>query len=230
MKYITPHIKETADGSHTLFRDDLDEAYHSYHGAVQESLHVFIKEGWERAAQKSPREISVFELGYGTGLNAYLTLASAENQRVSTVFRSIEKYPVHPDSLRKLNYRSIDALSPYADKIEAVIALSWDELHEVSPHFKLEKIYGDILEYSGEKESCDVFYFDAFGLRAQGELWGEKVFQIAFELLKPGGILVTYASNGSARRAMTEVGFKVARIPGAPGKREMMRAEKPLKS
>lgn len=230
MKYITPHIKKTADGSHTLFRDDLDEAYHSYHGAVQESLHVFIKEGWERAAQACPREICVFELGYGTGLNAYLTLAAAENKGISTEFRSIEKYPVHPDALRKLNYRSIETLSPYANKIDEVIGLSWDVLHEVSPHFKLEKIYGDILEYRGEKETCDVFYFDAFGLRAQGELWGEKVFQIAFELLKPGGILVTYASNGAARRAMIEVGFKVDRIPGAPGKREMMRAEKPTRT
>lgn len=230
MKYITPSIKKTADGSHTLFRDDLDEAYHSYHGAVQESLHVFIKEGWKKAAPKSPGEIHVFELGYGSGLNAYLTMAFAETEGVPTVFRSIEKFPVHPDSLRQLDYESIDVLAPFAGKIDEVIGLSWDELHEVSPYFKLEKIYGDILDYRSEKETCDVFYFDAFGLRAQSELWDKPIFQVAYDLLKPGGILVTYASNGAARRAMTKVGFIVDRIPGAPGKREMMRAEKPIVS
>ncbi|HKL03465.1 MAG TPA: tRNA (5-methylaminomethyl-2-thiouridine)(34)-methyltransferase MnmD [Cryomorphaceae bacterium] len=230
MKYITPKIKRTADGSHTLFRDDLDEAYHSYHGALQESLHVFIREGWARVAHEQPSEIAVFELGYGTGLNAYLTMAFAEAKGIPTVFRSIEKFPVHPDALRQLDYEMSEVLSPYAEIIDEVIGLSWDVLHDVSTHFKLEKIYGDILKYQGEKESCHVFYFDAFGLRAQSELWDEKVFQIAYDLLKPGGILVTYASNGAARRAMIKVGFSVDRIPGAPGKREMMRAEKPIVS
>jgi len=228
MKFINPEIVPTADGSESLYLKELDEHYHSHHGALQESVHVYIKSGVEYVLANGFTELKIFELGLGTCLNAFLTLAYAEKYGIDTTYYSIEKYPVEPSALKQMNYKQKPELMPVAALCDAIIDAEWDKEVAISPNFSLFKNYGDFLTFHAPHEVFNVLYFDAFGFRAQSEMWSEEVFQKCYDLLMPGGVLVTYASKGSARRAMEAVGFKVERIKGAPGKREMMRAIKPI--
>lgn len=230
MKYINPEIVLTADGSHSLFIAELDESYHSHHGAVQESIHVYIRAGLEYSVTQGRRNPKVFELGMGTGLNAFLTGKYAIEKELKIVYHTIEKFPVNPESLHKLNYPSISEFSNYKDLIDRIIDAEWDSETRINDYFELRKIYGDFLDEQIKESGYNVFYFDAFGFRAQSELWSESVFQKCFNMLEPGGVLVTYAAKGLVRRTMEKIGFDVSRIPGAPGKREMLRATKPANS
>lgn len=228
MKYINPEIVLTADGSHSLFIAELDESYHSHHGALQESMHVYIHAGLEFAINQGRKSPKVFELGMGTGLNAFLTGMYSIQNKVKIIYHTIEKFPVDPDALHHLNYSSMKELKDYKDLIDKVIDAEWNKSININEYFEIQKIYGDFLDLKMEENSFDVFYFDAFGFRAQSELWSEVVFQKCFEMLRPQGVLVTYAAKGLVRRTMQKIGFEVSRIPGAPGKREMLRAIKPI--
>lgn len=228
MKFINPKIVSTADGSESLYLPELDEHYHSHHGALQESMHVYIKAGLEYALANGCSKPRIFELGLGTFLNTFITMAYAETNAIDISHYGIEKFPVEPESLKKMNYSSLPGLEEYSTFCTAIVDAEWGKEVQITPHFKLFKKYGDFLDFENPVNLFDVFYFDAFGFRAQSEMWSEAVFKKCFDILTPGGILVTYASKGVARRTMESVGFKVARIPGAPGKREMMRATKPL--
>ncbi len=227
MKYINPEIVLTADGSHSLFVAALDESYHSHHGALQESMHVYIRAGLEYALNQGCKGPNVFELGMGTGLNAFLTGKYAVEKSIKLVYHTIEKFPVNPAALHLLNYATNAGLMGYSDLIGKVIDAEWDKAVSIHEYFEIQKIYGDFLDLKIESNAYDVFYFDAFGFRAQSELWSEIVFQKCFEMLRPRGVLVTYAAKGLVRRTMQKIGFDVSRIPGAPGKREMLRAVKP---
>lgn len=226
MKYIHPKIVLTADGSESLYIPELDEHYHSHHGALQESVHVYIKSGIDYILNKGCISPKIFELGMGTFLNTFLTLAYAEKSKVYISYHGIEKFPVDPTALKKMNYTSQPYLKDYASFCYKILDAQWEEEVNVSPYFKMTKSYGDFLTFSNSVGYFDLMYFDAFGFRAQSEMWSEMVFQKCFDLLKPGGVLVTYAAKGVVRRTMESIGFVVERIQGAPGKREMMRATK----
>jgi len=227
LKYIHPKIVVTADGSQSLYVSELDEHYHSHHGALQESVHVYIKSGLEYILGRGCKSPKIFELGMGTFLNTFLTLAYAENNKVPVLYHGIEKFPVDPKELKSMNYTSQPYLQDSASFCNAVLDADWEVEIEISSYFKMIKIYGDFLTFESPVDFYDLMYFDAFGFRAQSEMWSEKVFQKCFDLLQPGGVLVTYAAKGVVRRTMESIGFSVERIKGAPGKREMMRAEKP---
>ncbi|MFB9053046.1 tRNA (5-methylaminomethyl-2-thiouridine)(34)-methyltransferase MnmD [Formosa undariae] len=222
-------IITTADGSSTIYLPDLDETYHSRHGAIQEALHVFIKSGLDYWRVKYPelQELSVLEIGFGTGLNAFLTCLHTDVLNCKIEYTGVEAYPVTSESLQHINY-SKEILSGTQESIfNTLHEVPWDVKQDITNQFSLlkqEKIFNDITD----EALYDLVFFDAFGPRVQPELWGEAVFKIMYKALKPGGILVTYSAQGNARRAMQAVGFLVERIPGPPGKREMLRAYKPL--
>lgn len=229
MKYIHPKIVITADGSQSLYTPELDEHYHSHHGALQESVHVYIQSGLEYVLSKGCDSPKVFELGMGTFLNAFLTLAYAEKNKIHIIYQGIEKFPVDPEALKKMNYTTQPYLRDVANICHSIVDAEWEKEVEISPQFKITKTYGDFLTFDSRLDYFDLLYFDAFGFRAQSEMWSKAVFTKCFDLLKPGGVLVTYAAKGVVRRTMEEIGFTVNRIEGAPGKREMMRAGKPEK-
>lgn len=212
----------TADGSTTIQLTDWQEQYHSKHGAIQEATHVFIKMGLSLFFKKP--SVSILEMGFGTGLNAFLTLLEAEKQGLQVHYEAIEAYPVVQDELKKVNFPELLAVP--RRHFDDMHLAPWEENTMIIPGFclKKRKQFFDTIE---DQECFDLIYFDAFGARVQPELWTEAIFENMFRALKKRGVLVTYAAKGSVRRAMQAVGFKVERLPGPPGKREMLRATKP---
>lgn len=213
---------KTADGSLTLQIPEWNEQYHSKHGALQEALHVFIKEGFLYKTQQGYKRIAILEFGFGTGLNTLLTKIFAEKEQISIDYTAIEAYPVVFDIIEKLNFS--EQLKIPSEEYLELHKLSWNTKHKVSEYFSFTKKKMRFEEID-EKE-FELIYFDAFGIRVQPELWTANIFKKAYAALTPNGSLVTYAANGKAKRALMEVGFQVEKIPGPPGKREMMRATK----
>ncbi len=219
-------IIETADGSKTIFLPDWNEHYHSKHGAVQEALHVFIQSGLHHCYKINPKEdISILEIGFGTGLNAYLTLLEAVKLDLKIDYTGVEAYPVITEEIKKLNYpRVISGLQQ--DKLfDSLHTADWELKHQITNRFaitKRQQFFKDI----DEVETYDLIYFDAFGPRVQPELWTEDILNIMYKALKHKGVIVTYSAKGSVRRSMQQVGLSVERLPGPPGKREMLRATK----
>ena len=216
----------TSDGSTTIHLPDWNEQYHSKHGAIQEAYHVFIKSGLE---QVETDDISILEIGFGTGLNAFITFLESQNRNLKIDYVGVEAYPVSTDEVQNLNYISELKATSFADVFQKMHDTSWEEKHQISSGFQLTK-RKQFFEDVEDKNAFDVIYFDAFGARNQPELWTEPIFHKMYEALKEGGILTTYAAKGSVRRAMLAVGFEVERLPGPPGKREMLRAKKVLTS
>lgn len=214
----------TADGSPTLHLPEWDEHYHSVHGALQESLHVFIEAGLRHLPPTNP--LRILEMGFGTGLNALLTLLETREGYPEVVYTALEAFPLEPAEWEPLDYatslKSPDAAAAYA----ALHLAPWESRARVTPHFHLCKRQMDFREFQ-DTGGYHLVYFDAFGARVQPELWTEKIFRAMFNALEPGGVLVTYAAKGSVRRAMQAAGFGVERLPGPPGKREMLRATRP---
>lgn len=169
--------------------------------------------------------ISIMEIGFGTGLNAFITLLEAKKNKLQIDYTGIEAYPVLPDEVEALNYTENFHDEKASAYFELLHELPWEEMKPVTPFFRLEKNKRFFHEITAENE-FNLIYFDAFGARVQPELWTEEIFGIMFRALKPGGVLVTYAAKGSVRRAMQAVGFLVERLPGPPGKREMLRARR----
>ena len=213
-------IKISEDGSSTLYRPDLDEHYHSIHGAIQESMHIFIDAGLR---QYSERQINILEIGFGTGLNTLLTILETENASVN--YHSIEKFPVEYEIINLINYPEIlgNKAKIWFDKIHEV---SWNIEHKITPTFNLQKIKSDLIDCVLPDNFYNLVYFDAFAPEKQPELWNIEIFDKIYNSMKDKGILTTYCAKGSVRRAMQACGFKVERIQGPPGKREMIRAVK----
>ena len=216
-------IIKTTDGSTTIRLVDWEEQYHSKHGAIQEAYHVFIDCGLA-AVQKG--QVAVLEMGFGTGLNALITLIEADKRQLKIDYTAVEAYPVLSQELEQLNFISALEAVEYKNQFELMHSCPWEASSAISPFFGLKKIQLDFRAFN-EISLYDLVYFDAFGARVQPELWTEAVFKSMFVALKQGGILVTYSAKGSVRRAMQAVGFIVERLPGPPGKREMLRATKP---
>lgn len=218
-------IITTGDGSKTIHIEDWNEQYHSTHGAIQEANHVFIKHGLKHYVDKhSAKDISILEIGFGTGLNAFITALEARKGKLNIEYCGVEAYPVSDQELKALNYVELVSVTDEVifNKIHSV---SWELPSEITPNFALEKRKQLFSEISSQDE-FNLIYFDAFGARVQPELWTEVIFKIMHEAIKPEGVLVTYSAKGSVRRAMQAVGFTVERLEGPPGKRHMLRATK----
>lgn len=216
-------IITTADGSKTIQIKDWEEQYHSKHGAIQEAYHVFIHSGLDLF---NTRSITILEIGFGTGLNAMITLLESEKRNLKIAYTGIEAYPVSKEELDQLNYLEQLNCTARENEFRLMHLAEWEQDIDISLGFRLRKEQ----KYFKEIDAIEVFdlvYFDAFGARVQPELWTVEMFQLMYRAMKPQGYLVTYAAKGSVRRAMLEVGFLVERLPGPPGKREMLRARKP---
>ncbi|MCG9972966.1 tRNA (5-methylaminomethyl-2-thiouridine)(34)-methyltransferase MnmD [Christiangramia crocea] len=219
-------IIKTADGSVTIHLPEWNEQYHSKHGAVQEARHVFLKMGLHALLEKKKfSELSILEIGFGTGLNAFLTFLEAERLRLKISYTGVEAYPVASEEVKLLNYPEAVQAEDKAEYFQKLHQAEWEKNTEVSQLFSLKKQQKKFSRIS-DTELYDLIYFDAFGARVQPELWTEEIFALMFQALKPDGILVTYAAKGSVRRAMLASGFQVEKLPGPPGKREMLRAVK----
>ena len=215
-------IIETKDGSHSLYSPRFDEAYHSHHGALAESQHIFITNGLE-AIEK--QEINIFELGFGTGLNALLACAYAEAKGIKINYHSIEFYPVPSEVYTKINYPTIIG---YEEKFQQIHRADWNEKMQLSPYFSFDKINASITDIDLDLSGMDIIFFDAFSPEKQPEMWTTDIFTKVFNILSPGGILVTYCSKSYVRKNMQQVGFQIKKIPGPHGKRDMVRATKPV--
>lgn len=213
----------TNDGSHSLLVPELNEQYHSVHGAKQEAEHVFLRMGLEDDSKASLKEINVFEVGFGTGLNALLTADWASRNNKVINYTSIEKYPVSSDEFSLLNYG--DLLGD-PDLYNKITSAGWESLKQITKYFAVKKLELDLLVDELPKGQ-DVVFFDAFAPNKQPKLWEIEVFEKIFKIMNQGGVLVTYCCQGQARRNMIAAGFEVEKVPGPPGKREMLRARKP---
>lgn len=218
-------IVTTADGSKTLQIEDWNEQYHSMHGAVQEAMHVFIKNG---LALFKNRSLSLLEIGFGTGLNAFITYIESSKRDLLVDYCGVEAFPVSMEEALAMEYDVALNVPHLLKDFKKMHQGEWGVPIYVNDQFKLLKKnqkFQDITD-----TSCyDLIYFDAFGFRVQPELWSEIIFEKMYNALNPGGVLVTYAAKGSVRRAMISLGFTVEKLEGPPGKREMLRATKPIK-
>ena len=228
-------VTTSEDGSNTLTLEDYNESYHSVHGALSESLHIFIREGLKYYISKYPErsDIAVLEAGLGTGLNCLLTAIELDNhlQMNSINYIAVEKFPVTVDEAELLDYPSLFPGNKESVSIcKNIHSSPWNEITTLCEKMILEKVensFEDAFPKIAGK-SIDIIYYDAFSPETQPELWRDEIFKELFRALKPGGILVTYSSKGIVKRALRESGFKVKRLHGPKGKKHIIRAEKPL--
>lgn len=212
----------TADGSVTIAIPELQVTYHSKHGAIQESMHVFIEAGLKPMLHQQ-HTLRIFEMGFGTGLNALLTMIEANRHQQKILYEAVEAYPLESELITKLNYcEQTPEWQPYFEQLHTA---PWGQPVAITEHFTIQKHNIPLINYS-TNQPFHLIYYDAFAPGAQPELWTVEMFSHLFNLLDDGGILVTYCSKGDVRRAMKAAGFTVEKIPGPPGKREMVRAKK----
>lgn len=215
-------IVQTSDGSTTIHLPEWNENYHSKHGAIQEAKHVFIKNGLSLFNGKS---VSILEIGFGTGLNAFITYLETQNSIQSIDYVGVEAYPVSFEEVAQMNYVSELNAESESAVFQKMHESEWNTNVKISEGFSLTKrkqFFNEIIDV----EQFDLIYFDAFGFRVQPELWSTEIFLKMFNALKHDSYLVTYAARGSVKRSMLEVGFTVEKLEGPPGKREMFRAYK----
>lgn len=218
MSNLKKELLQTSDGSFTIHLPEWNESYHSKHGAIQEAYHVFIKNGLDFFSDKN--KVSILEIGFGTGLNAFITLLESQKRNQKIHYTGIEAFPVTSEIYEKLNY---DELLNTTDQTNLFVNLhqcEWEKKQEIIPSFSLEKFQMKFEEITF-KNKFDLIYFDAFGFRVQPELWSLDIFQRMFNALKNEGILTTYACRGTITRNLKEVGFGVKKVAGPVGKREM---------
>lgn len=219
-------IKTTSDGSKTLYISNLNENYHSHHGALQEAQHVFIDNGFNLI---NNYDINILELGFGTGLNVLVTIDEFLKTDKSHVIRyfTLEKYPINEREVNELDYGSIFHKTEMAEIYRKIHAGNWNETIEILPQFFLTKYHCDFFEIKNlDLPEMDLVYFDCFGARVQPDLWEKPLFEMVANTMKPGGLLTTYSSKGSVRRILGELNFNVEKKAGPPGKREMINAIK----
>jgi tRNA U34 5-methylaminomethyl-2-thiouridine-forming methyltransferase MnmC len=218
----------TKDGSHTISIPEMNVTYHSIHGAIQESMHVFINAGllpiWPLSGGPID-EVRVFEMGFGTGLNALLTLIDAEERKQPVYYYSVELFPLNNEEVKQLNYCNELQRPDLQSSFEQLHNCEWEKDVSITEHFTFHKTNNDLTGLSIDQH-FNLVYYDAFAPGAQPELWTVAVFEKLYNLLLPGGILVTYCSKSDVQRAMKAAGFIIEKIPGPPGKREMLRAIK----
>lgn len=216
-------IIRTSDGSHTIYLPEIDEQYHSLNGAITESNYVYIEKGFNFFSGNAP---FVFEVGFGTGLNCLLTALQAEKDRKTTVYYSIEKYPLETQITGRLNYGRL--ISTEAQVLfEKIHECDWNKTVKLSEYFSLKKINADLTTFAFQhEEKFDIIYFDAFGPDKQPGMWTPHIFSIISAATNNHGILVTYSAKGEVRRQLSVCGFEMERLPGPPGKKQMLRGIK----
>ncbi|MCF8357845.1 MAG: tRNA (5-methylaminomethyl-2-thiouridine)(34)-methyltransferase MnmD [Prolixibacteraceae bacterium] len=218
------HIVLTADGSYTIEIPEMNEHYHSVNGAITESEHVFINAGFKKIVQK---DISILEVGFGTGLNALLTLETSLRENLTINYTGIEKYPLSAPEVKKLNYAAITD-NTLTENFSKIHECKWNQRVNITPNFSIYKVKTDFRHVKlSSTGPFNLVYFDAFAPGKHPDLWTKEVFSKIFDNCMPGALFVTYCAMGKVRRNLTETGFRVERIPGPPGKREMLRAVKP---
>jgi tRNA U34 5-methylaminomethyl-2-thiouridine-forming methyltransferase MnmC len=216
----------TEDGSHTIYLPDINETYHSTHGAITESNHVFIKSGLEFITNPVRKSISIFEVGFGTGLNALLTALYAEKKGLFVKYQSIEAFPLENQHIQNLNFAEKIGDGATANLFAKLHAAPWDEWFPVSDFFKLKKIKGLLQDFEDQGGIFDLCYFDAFAPSKQPEMWEISILEKIKKLLTEHGVFTTYSAKGQLKRDLKSMGFKVEALEGPPGKKEMVRAIK----
>ena len=216
-------IKKTGDGFPTLYIPEMDEQYHSLNGAFNESVHVFIRSGYLFNAVSEP---VVLEVGFGTGLNCLITADQAQKNKRPTTYYTLEKYPVEFSLAEALNYGS--RISEEARQWFSVMhSCPWETMVQINPFFRLFKMQTDITsDLRMPQQAWDVVYFDAFAPAKQPEMWSPEIFARIYSGTRNQGIFVTYSAKGQVRRQLVEAGFSMERLPGPPGKKEMLRGIK----
>ncbi|MDQ3191525.1 MAG: tRNA (5-methylaminomethyl-2-thiouridine)(34)-methyltransferase MnmD [Bacteroidota bacterium] len=217
------HLLITKDGSHTVLHPYFHQHYHSLHGAIQESEHVFIAAGLKAIPNK---EISILEIGFGTALNGFLTAQYARKNSLKIQYTALEPFPLDLNIVHKLNYTQNLNKLQYQEEFLSMHSSKMDQWIEINENFKLMKMQQKI-ETVGLNGKFNMVYFDAFAPSAQPEMWVLEVFTKLFNLMLPGGILTSYCAKGEFKRTLKKAGFIVETLPGPPGKREMVRAIKP---
>ncbi len=220
-------IVKTSDGSHSLFIKELNEHYHSIHGAIQESEHVYINAGLRQfiSTKETSVSLNILEIGLGTGLNALLTLIQSERFDTNIYYTAIEAYPLELVLIEQLNYLTLLNAQHYANIFNEIHICEWNKSVKLTDRFTINKKHTTLQKASIEGE-YDIVYFDAFGPRVQPEMWTEDVFKKLYTVIKFNGCLVTYCAKGEVKRILKKVGFIVEPLPGPPGKREIVRAWK----
>lgn len=217
----------TADGSYTVALPQLGVTYHSMHGAVQESLHVFINAGLGSVLPRNDGStpLHILEMGFGTGLNALLTLQYALQHRVAVSYVAVERFPLEDETLAALGYGGGED-GRWTDYFRLLHRAAWEIPVQLHPLFCLHKYPADFQDFH-PVGLFDLVYYDAFAPNVQPELWTSDIFRKLYAVLQPGGVLTTYCAKGDVRRTLLAEGFVVEKLPGPPGKREMLRARKP---
>lgn len=218
-------LTKTADGSNTLFNETIGEHYHSAHGALQESKHVFITAGLQHAIERNPnQEIKILEVGFGTGLNFILSFAHCEENNIELKYTGIEAFPLSQNVIEETGYQ--EYVSP---EIWEKFIMKYDEALEnpqhLSSYCELTIAHTTLVNFKS-KNLFDVVYYDAFSVQHQPEMWTNEMIAHACSFIKNGGTFVSYAITGNLKRAVKACGFIIEKLPGAPGKREMLRATK----
>jgi tRNA U34 5-methylaminomethyl-2-thiouridine-forming methyltransferase MnmC len=210
------HITQSADGSTTLWVPGLDEHYHSIHGALTESQHVFIEAGLKAIGTSN---VHILEVGLGTALNARLTLDQAQQDGRTIAYDALEKFPLTKEEIEAVGLQGMSKEAPFLTATPGAVT-------QITEQFTFRLLVEDVKTFEGEQGSYDLIFFDAFAPSAQPDLWTDAIFENMFRLLKPGGALVTYCAKGVVKRSMKAAGFEVEALPGPPRKREMTRAWK----
>lgn len=213
----------TEDGSHTIYLPEMDEHYHSVHGAIQESVHIYIQQG---LLQTTKNEVSILEIGFGTGLNAYLTYCYAKQMKIKVNYFSLEKYPLTETDYSRLNYPGV-IFPEHSSVFELIHRAEWDIFTEICTGFRLQKIHADLLNFQfNSTPQFDLVYYDAFAPGKQPEMWSDEILQKVAASVKIDGIIVTYCAKGTVRRSLMSSGFEMERLPGPVGKKEILRGKK----
>jgi tRNA U34 5-methylaminomethyl-2-thiouridine-forming methyltransferase MnmC len=220
MEHFKKEILKTTDGSNTIYIPEMDETYHSHHGALAESKHIFIETGLKHIDKKI---INVFEVGFGTGLNAILTCLAADDKLIN--YDTIELYPVSADLIDQIEYKAL-----FKEDEQVLFSqlhdCKWEEKVSITYQFNIHKIEADFTNYNYQSK-YDLIYFDAFAPNKQEEMWTEGLLQKLYDACNEGAVLVTYCVRGTVKRALKKVGFQIKKMPGpVDGKREMLRAVK----
>ena len=210
----------TNDGSHSIFNPEINECYHSKHGAIVEAEHVFIRNGFSTVNKPY---LNILEIGFGTGLNTLLTSQKAIQKEITVDYQTIELYPVIEDNYSKLNFT--DLIGIEQNELLKLHTTQWEKKCKINEFFSLTKFKTDLENYTSESK-FDIIYFDAFSPEKQPELWTNTIFMKMHNYLKEDGFLVTYCAKGIVKRTMKSVGFKIIVLDGPPGKRQMTKANK----
>ncbi len=217
----------TDDGSHTLMVEELNETYHSRHGAIQESRHVFIKNGFRYILGKnSLRPVRIFELGLGTGLNALLTAMESQKLSVSVEYTCVEPYPVPEAIIKQLNFHEVIKSPSVKDQFVQIHSVNWDQFSRIHPFFMFRKIKSTIQDFKTSSGYFHLAYYDAFAPNKQPEMWQREIIQKVYDFLSWESALVTYCAQGQVKRDLKASGFTVQSLQGPPGKKEMTRGLK----